>query len=112
MTGQYSGLLYILVEAGIIRKEAMPSYSELLMAVKTLAETTSKAEQKDKCPDCEQGFRTANDGTVSTCTTCYGTGEKKLDMVKLPPVGRGGEANDEPVVDSPNRKKNKEETNA
>ncbi len=38
MSEQYKGLMYILVEAGIIRKESSPSYAELLMTVKTLIE--------------------------------------------------------------------------
>ena len=81
MTGQYSGLLYILVEAGIIRKEAMPSYSELLMAVKTLAETTSMAEQKDKCPECNDcgELYDRKEGLNYDCPTCTSTGEKKPD---------------------------------
>ena len=46
-------------------------------------EHTEEFRQKDKCPECEQGYRTANDGTESTCPTCMGTGEKKLDSPEL-----------------------------
>ena len=50
------------------------------------------AEQKDKCPECENGRIKADygDDVWLDCPTCHGTGEKKLDK---PDMGRIAKSN-------------------
>lgn len=80
------GLMKVLVEGGIVLKDATPTYSELLAAVKTLIE--AKSQEKCPNPDCDNGKIyveiTPWKANVEDCPTCQGTGKKlKVDSPKL-----------------------------
>ena len=73
-------LMKVLVDEGIVLKDATPTYSELLSVVAQLA----KVDKPEVCPECENGIirnfhKIGMDTMYSTddpCPTCQGTGKK------------------------------------
>lgn len=82
-------LMRVLVDGGIVLKDAPPTFSELLATVAQLANS------QEVCPDCrgdgkrhERYYKTTSDGNrwvmtegLGVCPTCQGTGEAHRDRL-------------------------------